>query len=442
MEVKRAVFDAKAALALRPDRRVDDQLRTTEVLDPEVLQNLQAERSAAHARFAMQTTPFYRELYTAAGFTVDDLKDPAAFTALPLVTKSDVREQPDRFRSSEATDSNAVMSATGGSTGEPLHLLRDLRTPTRTLEWRLFRWWGVHPSDNIAIVQRKTKTGQETRRHNAVWWPSKRIRLDAFRMTDDSIREFFAAWERVGPRILMGYVGAIAELADFCVTHAISLSPPKAIAVTAAPLMPAQRQAIEEAFGAPVYDHYRSAEVPWLAGECREQNGLHTFADLRRVEVLAADGRAAGADEVGEVVATDLTNRVFPLIRYRMGDRTSAIAQRCACGVTLPRIRQVAGRVTETLRLPNGQIIVGDPLGPVFSRVPHPARKYQLHQHADYSIVVRCVPNPGARARADVDAAIEELRSAVGHQVPVRLEIVEQIGHDGGKIRFITSELA
>ena len=50
------------------------------------------------------------------------------------------------------------------------------------------------------------------------------------------------------------------------------------------------RRRIEAVLGAPVHDQYRCAEVPWMAGECGERNGLHTFADLRRVEILDADG--------------------------------------------------------------------------------------------------------------------------------------------------------
>ncbi len=72
----------------------------------------------------------------------------------------------------------------------------------------------------------------------------------------------------------------------------IELAPPRAVAVTAAPLAPGVRAEIATALRAPVYDHYRSAEVPWIAGECAEQSGMHVFWDERRVEILD-DGMTA-----------------------------------------------------------------------------------------------------------------------------------------------------
>jgi phenylacetate-coenzyme A ligase PaaK-like adenylate-forming protein len=46
---------------------------------------------------------------------------------------------------------------------------------------------------------------------------------------------------------------------------------------------------------------------------------------------------------------TNLANRVMPILRYELGDRVSASAETCSCGITLPVI-QVEGRTDEVLR--------------------------------------------------------------------------------------------
>ncbi|MET4780332.1 phenylacetate-CoA ligase [Glaciihabitans sp. UYNi722] len=441
MTFKQAVFAAKKSTVLRRSQNMYKQLLRDQHLDQHESEKLQAERAIAHARFAMQSTEFYREVYSGAGFTLKDLDDPAAFRELPIVEKADVRENPGKFRSSEATDRNSKVSVTGGSTGEPLRLLRDLRTPTRTLEWRLFDWWGVDPSDDVAILVRRVRSDRAELAHSLQWWPSKRFQLDAYRMTDEKVDEFLARWDRIGPSLLIGYVGGISELAQMLATRGIRIRPPRAIAVTAAPMTPAQRQLIESAFGAPAFDHYRSAEIPWMAGECSEHNGLHTFADVRKVEVLDGSGRQVAPGVIGDVVVSDLTNRVFPLVRYRLGDRTTPIAGPCACGITLPRIEHVTGRISEAMRMPDGQIVAGEALSQTFSRNPAAVRQFQIHQQADYSIVIRCIPGGDPDARRDIDSAIDQVRDIVRNKVPVRLEIVESIAHDGGKIRYIKSDL-
>lgn len=442
MSFKRFVFDVKAATVLRDSSEKFRAAVGNERLDPDDLARLQAQRAIDHARFAMQNSPFYRDRYRDAGFTLDDLRDPAAFSELPIIEKSDVRENPEAFRSSEANEKTARPAGTGGSTSEPLKLLHDRRFPVRVLEWRLYRWWGVHPSDDVATIYRQFWSAKEASRHSLQWWPSRRFQLDTARIDRDSVAAFMQRWQEVRPAILTGYVGGIVELSRWVDASGIHLAPPTAIGVTAAPIGAAQRQEVERVFRAPVYDHYRCGEIPWMAGECASHDGMHVFADLRKVEVLDDDDRPVVPGQMGQTVVTDLTNRVFPLVRYRLGDRTTTIEGQCSCGVTLPRISSVAGRITEAAHLPNGQVIAGDFLTEIFVKYPQAAKQFQVHQQADYSIVLRCIPGASPHAREEMEAVASELRSIVRDEVPVTLELVDEIPHDGGKIRYIKSDVA
>lgn len=441
MSLKRAVFDLKAATILRSSREEFHKLVGNERLDPDALQRMQARRVIDHARFAMENSAFYRQHYADAGFTVKDLTDPDAFAQLPIVEKSDVRENTELFETSEANERNARPAGTGGSTSAPLKLFHDRRYPVRVLEWRLFRWWGVHPSDNVATVYRQFWSEKDAKRHTLKWWPSRRFQLDTARMDPKSVDEFIARWRSDKPAVLTGYVGGIVELSRMLESRGIRLDPPKAIGVTAAPMSVEQRNEVEAVFGAPVYDHYRCGEIPWMAGECSSHDGMHTFADLRKVEVLDEQDRPVAPGVVGQTVITDMTNRVFPLIRYRLGDRATTIEGECSCGVTLPRISSVSGRVTDATRLPNGQVIAGDFLTEIFVNYPQAVRQFQVHQQADYSITLRCIPGASSTSQAEMDAVVRQLREIVEDAVPVRLEIVDEIPHDGGKIRYIKSDV-
>ncbi len=439
--LKRPAFRLKAATVLRPSLAAYREFLANDHLPTHELQRLQDERSITHARFAMEHSRFYADLYRSAGFRPDDLDDPAAFEELPTVTKADVREHFDDFATDEATDRNTATNVTGGSTGEPLRLLRDVRVPARALEWRLFHWWGVNPAVDVALVQRHTKSARQALKHNATWWPSARFQLDAFHMDSDAVAAFVRRWQDVRPGLLIGYAGAIAELALMIQRQRTSLLSPHAVAVTAAPVTDPQRRTIEEAFGAPVYDHYRSSEVPWIAGECSAHDGLHVFADVRRVEILDEAGVSAPSGEIGDVVVTDLTNRVFPLIRYRLGDRSSTIDGACPCGVGLPRITPIRGRAVDALRLPGGQVVAGEGLAQIFSKTPDAVRQFQIHQNDDYSVVLKCVPSESPGSWATVDTVSENLRIMLNHRVPVTCERVTSIPHIGGKARCVVSDV-
>lgn len=438
--MKRVIFTTKTRLGARSSLDLAEELKRNERLAPQALATLTAERSIAHARFAMKNSPFYRDLYSAHGITMADLADPAAFTELPIVDKQMVRDHFDDIRTPEATESNTAVSLSGGTTGEPLRILRDLRVPIRAVEWRLFRWWGVNPWDHRADLYRQQLVGAAKRKHDLQWWPSKRLHLDARAMSDDAIRQFVGDWNAAEPTILVGYVGGVLELCRSLRRLKLTMTPPTAIALTAAALPDGVRQEIEQTLRAPAYDHYRSTEIPWMAGECRAHSGLHVFSDVRRLEVLSADGHSIDDGSSGEVVVTDMTNRVFPMIRYRLGDRTRFLEGPCGCGVTLPRIAAIDGRTADALHLPDGGVIAGESLTGLFSPTPTAVRQFQLVQASDYSVTLRCIIGSSPSAEDGIRAAADLLRGLGHGLLDVRYELVDSIPHVAGKTRFIISD--
>jgi phenylacetate-CoA ligase len=438
--MKRVAFELKSMVAARSSRRWLAEFLAQDRLEPADLRRLGEKRAVAHARFAMEHSRFYREFYSDHGVRLGELRDIAAFEALPMVDKQVLRENLEGIRTDEWTPANSAISKTGGSTGLPLHVYRDLRFPARALEWRLFSWWGVDPWDDRAIVMRHMREGRDRLRHALQWWPSRRIQLDAFDITDASVRAFVAEWHRLRPGFLIGYGGGVLEFARRAMSLGLVVEPPRAIAVTAAPLAPGVRAEIEEILKAPCYDHYRTAEIPWIGGECEQRDGLHVFADVRRVEVLDAELRPAVAGQEGEVVVTDLTNRVFPVIRYRLGDVSSYREGECRCGRSLPRLGPISGRSSDMVRLPDGTTIAGA-LGHIFDHAPLSVRQFEIVQAADYSVTLRCIPANRPDAPAGIREAETKLRMMLRGLVPVSLEEVDQIPQVGGKMRFIRSHV-
>lgn len=435
-----AAFDAKSRIAQRSDRRAADRFREDETLSLEQIHWRQTAKGMALARYAFDNSPFYRERYSNAGFRRDDLRDPSVFDELPVVSKHELRERSDEILVGSAGDRRRLPSSTGGSTGEPLTLFHDRRAPVAAMWWRVFRWWGLSPADNRAVIQRERRAQSTRVREQLEWWPTVQISLDAREMTESSMRAFAEEWAHYEPKLLNGYVGAVHEFAAWVAESGIQLPPPRAIGVTAAPITASQRRVIADALGAPVFDSYRSAEVPWIAAECSAHDGLHVLADVRMVEVLDNDGRQRQPGQEGLVVITDLSNRVFPLVRYSIGDRTSTIAGTCSCGMTLPRIAPVQGRVSDVMRLPGGQRIAGGLTG-LFNDRPDAVTQFQVHQHDDMSITLRCVPGTASDAILVIEAAVEKLSQLVQNSVPVRAEYVTSIGHDRGKFRVIRSDV-
>jgi hypothetical protein len=76
----------------------------------------------------------------------------------------------------------------------------------------------------------------------------------------------------------------------------------------------------------------------------------------------------------------------------------------------------------------------------IFNAWPEAVRQFQLYQAPDHSLTLRCVRGSDPRADEIMRRVVEDVRAKVRAEVPVRLEVVEQLHHDRGKQRFIVSD--
>lgn len=119
------------------------------------------------------------------------------------------------------------------------------------------------------------------------------------------------------------------------------------------------RKKIEEEYNIKIRSIYSCAEIPFVAYECLEGNGMHIFGDWCIVEVIDPEtGEVLGPGEEGEIVATALVNKAMPLLRYRMGDVGSILPyEPCPCGRTHPRVSQIKGRVAHIIKIAGKKIM-------------------------------------------------------------------------------------
>lgn len=116
--------------------------------------------------------------------------------------------------------------------------------------------------------------------------------------------------------------------------------------------LPNVRRAIEEAWGARVFDHAGATEVGAWAYDCEAQDtAIHLNEAEFIFEVIEPEsGNAVDEGERGELVITSLGRAAMPALRYRTGDTVEMTRARCACGRTFARISGgVLGRADDMM---------------------------------------------------------------------------------------------
>jgi phenylacetate-CoA ligase len=112
--------------------------------------------------------------------------------------------------------------------------------------------------------------------------------------------------------------------------------------------IPATRERIEKELGVEAFDHTGATEVGAHGFSCSARDGVHVNESDFIAEVLDVRTGEARDEGEGELVLTNLGRWGMPVIRYRTGDRVSAVRGTCSCGRTLVKLAGgIAGRVDD-----------------------------------------------------------------------------------------------
>jgi phenylacetate-CoA ligase len=156
--------------------------------------------------------------------------------------------------------------------------------------------------------------------------------------------EVLAAVENYAPTHLVGYASVIGRLARASLAGDLHIRP-RRVSTNSEPLLPEDREAIVEAWDAALHNLWGSTELGVQAVSCGYGSGLHICEDEVILERVDAAGAPVGPDEPAvRTLATGLSNRSFPFVRYDLGDDITIMSEPCVCGSAFARVADISGR--------------------------------------------------------------------------------------------------
>ncbi|XXT18615.1 phenylacetate--CoA ligase family protein [Sorangium sp. So ce429] len=426
----------------RDTLRALDELERSQWRSEGEIRDLGFRRMLAALHFAEQNVPFYRARFAEHGVRVASVKSPEDLLRLPVLTRADLRAHAPELLA-ESFVGRLYSSGTGGSTGEPVQFRFDHRTYERRVAaamrsdgWagarlgdRELHLWGTQLGETLAHKAKRSA-------HEAIL---RKKMISAFDLSDQRLAALLDEIARYRPQLIVGYTSALYQAARYALSEGRALPAPRGVVTSAERLFAHQREAIERAFGAPVFDRYGCRELMLIAAECERHAGKHINMEGVYVELLR-DGRHAPPGEAGEVVVTDLICRSMPLIRYKNQDVAIAAEAPCACGRGMPMLASVEGRVLDLLVGPDGQLLAGELFPHLIKDQPTIAR-YQVYQDRRRAITVRLVPGKGFQP--ETARLIERtVRQHLGERAEVSVQLVDDIPlTSSGKHRVTLSEV-
>lgn len=423
-------------------RRTLRELERTQWLSEDELRALQLTKIQRLVKHAYENVPFYRERYRSAGIHPQDIKSLKDFETLPFLTREDVKDNLETLVAQNFPRHKMQKSATGGSTGEPIHFFieRSFWWRNAANVFRLHSWHGVREGDKAAWVwpadpeempewswRRRLETQLRQQRY-----------LNAFELTENRMRDFANMLVRWQPAMIKSLPSAIFFFARYLEKWGITNIRPRFIEVTSEKLTDPQRELVEEVFSCKVADKYSSREVGAVAYPC-EMGGFHVSADVRYLEIVA-NGKVVQPGQMGEVVVTSFNQFAMPFIRYKKGDMAIYELGHCPCGRKLPCLKEIVGRTNEFLVSVNGEFVHSLFFAHLLRVKPEVVR-YQVHQPDRKHLNIHLVCDRPVDSTW-LDNIRVETQTRFGQATQVSIQIVNKIEMTpAGKYRQIISEV-
>lgn len=426
MSVAMSRLAVMAQSAMRPSRlRMYRSYMTSQYEALDIRRARQDERLTAMLSYAEKAVPYYRTLFSQVGIHPRDMQGARDLCALPVLTKSMIRENSDAFHPEMHDGGPFRQGRTGGSTGQPLQYRMSNEDFDAGVAL-LYRGWGCggfRPGDSMVILAggslMSSSPGIISRAKDLL---TNVRHLSSYGMTPERMAAYLEFMSRWRPLYVRGYASSLFAVSRFALDRVSRPSPSiRAVFSTAERLSPAARQVIERAFHCDVFDTYGLNDGGVSAYECAQHSGFHVDMERAVLEVVDEEGQPV-VGRPGRILATSLLNRAMPFVRYDTGDIGVMTLETCSCGRTAPLLSVILGRQTDLLVICG--VTIGSPVLTVLMGTTS-AEWYQIVQTDESSLTFRIV-NRDMHARQRDEAKIaRSIRQHVGEGARMTFEYVD-----------------
>lgn len=373
-------------------------------------ENLNLERLEYYLKYAVSTTPFYKE------YESNNL------LSFPVIDKNIIRENWNAMHSKRYCGALHYMS-TSGSTGTPFTMEWDIEKRRRQLaEVVYFQELANQKLGQPYIYFRVWM--EKNQKSKKVSWTQNLIAINILHL-DDTVLEEIRERLKQKPYInyYLGYASTFEHLIRYLKSKGDSpeMFHTASIVSSSEVLNLEMKQTIKDVLGCKVFDRYSNEENGFLAQTDDLSDVFKVNIASFYIEILKLDSdKPAEIGEIGRIVITDLYSCAVPLIRYDTGD----------LGI---KHREINGWVTEIKSIQGRQVDViydtkGRKMTPltwsVYMWKYDKLKQYQFIQEGEKEYILKL--NGAEGLYADYEF-VTYIKSIIGEDADITIEHVDEI---------------
>lgn len=326
--------------------------------------------------YLSEHSPFYQRMFKENNINIADIQTVDDLVNLPFTEKKDLQLHNQEFLC-VPTDKIIDYITTSGTLGDPVTFGctdSDLERLAYN-EKKSFECAGLKPGN---IVQLMTTLDKRFMAGLAYFLGIRKLGASVIRVGNGMPELQWDTINRLKPDTLMCVPSFILRLIEYAEQHDIDYrnSSVKRIIGIGEGLREQDfnlnllGSRIKEKWDVELYATYSSTEMGATFSECPNGCGGHVHPELIIVEIIGDDNKPVKDGEVGEVVVTTLGVEGMPLLRFRTGDMSSKITERCDCGRYSYRLTPLVGRKNNMIKL-KGTTIYPPAINDVLDNTPY-----------------------------------------------------------------------
>ncbi len=399
------------------------------------LETFQQERLQWLVKHAYESVPWYRETFKRLKLTPADIATVEDLHKIPIISKDIIRKEVgEKFVSTAVAEKDKMRFFSSGSTGEPFlyYLSRDAYSMKYAAAIRGWQWMGYEMGEPYAKLSQNKRFGWKKKLQDKI---NRSFYYFIPDLKPSTLHNIIKQLQRDKPIYIRCYPDPLFFMARIMQQENISFDWVKAINTTGNTLYAEARNLIEKQFGCKVHDGY-SCEGSALFYQVEGYNGYLGSMETAITEVVDEQNQSVEIGKAGRHITTELWNPVMPFIRYDTRDLIVADAQEPKAGRNLYAIQKIAGRESDILVAPDGNLLIVH-LFTIYFEYFESIRQFQVEQTDETTFIFRLVVN------TDFTSAIEKQikdywQTFLGTKAIVSIEIHNEIPLlYSGKRRFL-----
>ncbi|MFT6632343.1 MAG: phenylacetate-CoA ligase [Bacteriovoracaceae bacterium] len=396
----------------------------------EELENHRKESLYNIVKYSSIEVPYYKDLFHKIDFKPEKIKnDIKYFEDIPFINKDTIIQEKSRLLATKLLDQPRFGRKTGGSTGSAVHIFYDQTGLDWTAAVNLHALSQTGRNHHDLEVHLSSKFNDNPplmakAKEVIKCLGMNRKNIFTSSLEENDLKNTYLQLLKLKPFLVQGHPSTLYALAIYIQNSGLPFKKLfNAFESTGESIDNKKVQTIEKNLGCKVYNRYGNAEFGVIAHSKESISQLEILNRIVHIENFTLE------ESLSEIVITNYTNKLMPLLRYRTGDLGKVIKMG-----SKDYIINLEGRIHDLIKIKD-KTFPTHYIQDVLDRIGG-IDEFQIIEHKDKTFTLKLVPNQNKDLIKSPNEVNNQLKSFFDADIDIEYTNFESLAKCGWRDKF------